>query len=68
MQQTACRAGFSETAFLLPSKIADFRVRFFTPTEEVDLCGHATIALFSLLRQEGKIKDGDYTQETKAGF
>jgi PhzF family phenazine biosynthesis protein len=67
MQQTACRAGFSETAFLLPSKIADFRVRFFTPTEEVDLCGHATIALFSLLRQEGKIKDGDYTQETKAG-
>jgi PhzF family phenazine biosynthesis protein len=43
-------------------------VRFFTPVEEVDLCGHATIAVFSLLAGQQKIQFGEYTQETKAGI
>ncbi|MCK5301416.1 MAG: PhzF family phenazine biosynthesis protein, partial [Thermoplasmatales archaeon] len=34
----------SETAFIFPSDIADYDVRFFSPKIEVDLCGHATIA------------------------
>jgi PhzF family phenazine biosynthesis protein len=34
----------SETAFILPSNVADYDVRFFSPKTEVDLCGHATIA------------------------
>ncbi|MEJ8566097.1 PhzF family phenazine biosynthesis protein [Elongatibacter sediminis] len=41
----------SETAFILPPRTADadLRLRFFTSTTEVDLCGHATIsALFTL--------------------
>jgi PhzF family phenazine biosynthesis protein len=42
-------------------------VRFFTPTEEVDLCGHATIGVFSTLLSRGYIKRGNYTQDTKAG-
>jgi len=39
----------SETAFVFPSATADVKTRFFSPKTEVDLCGHATIALFYLL-------------------
>jgi len=58
---------FSETAFVEDSDNADYKVRFFTPTEEVDLCGHATIATYSLLFQKALLKPGSYTQELKAG-
>lgn len=64
----AARVGFSETAFVEKSKNADFKVRFFTPTEEVDLCGHATIATYALLLEKGLIAEGNYTQELKAGI
>lgn len=67
MQKIAEIIGFSETAFIEKSNKADFKVRFFTPTEEVDFCGHATVASFYLLKHEGKIQTGDYWQETKAG-
>ncbi len=46
MQETARRAALSETVFLLPSARADFKLRFFTLTNEVDLCGHASVAAF----------------------
>lgn len=59
--------GFSETAFVSSSQKADFRVRFFTPTEEVDFCGHATIGTFYLLYHLGILEAGEYKQETKAG-
>jgi PhzF family phenazine biosynthesis protein len=59
---------FSETAFVMKSNKADFRVRFFTPLHEVDLCGHATIATFNLLRDLKVIEEGIYTQETKVGI
>jgi len=68
MRSIAAKLGFSETAFVLKSEVADFKVQFFTPTSEVDLCGHATIATFNLLRDLGKITTGLYTQETKAGI
>jgi PhzF family phenazine biosynthesis protein len=68
MKKIAGILGLSETAFVMKSECADFRVRFFTPTEEVDLCGHATIGTFSTLLSEGYIKPGNYTQETKAGI
>lgn len=67
MKAIATQAGFSETAFIFPSKQADFNIRFFTPTGEVDLCGHATIATFHLLSEQGRVSSGHYTQETKAG-
>jgi PhzF family phenazine biosynthesis protein len=60
--------GFSETAFVSSSKVADFKVRFFAPNGEVDLCGHATIATFFLLSKLKRINFGIYTQETKAGI
>lgn len=68
MQEIARQVGFSETAFVRKSKNADFKVSFFTPNDEVDLCGHATIATFYLLGSRGIIKPGEYTQETKAGI
>lgn len=67
MKKIARKVGFSETAFVSASDVADFKVRFFTPSEEVDLCGHATIATFYCLAELGIISTGKYTQETKAG-
>ena len=56
--------GFSETAFVMKSDKADIKVRYFTPVREVDLCGHATIAVFSLLRDIGVLEKGHYELET----
>lgn len=67
MLAIAAKVGFSETAFMYSSSEADFRVRFFTPSDEVDLCGHATIGLFSGMYQLGLIEPGSYVQKTKAG-
>ncbi|MFI5776793.1 PhzF family phenazine biosynthesis protein [Nocardia sp. NPDC051570] len=44
MQRTAHRIGLPTTAFVVPSGAAEFRVRWFTPHKEINLCGHATIA------------------------
>ena len=54
MMAIAKDLGYSETAFLMESNLADFKIRYFTPTEEVPLCGHATIAAFSILNSSGK--------------
>lgn len=67
MQFIASTLGFSETAFILPSINSDYKIRYFTPNEEVDVCGHATVATFSLLTQKGIVNPGIYTTETKAG-
>jgi trans-2,3-dihydro-3-hydroxyanthranilate isomerase len=61
----------SETAFVFPSAKADFKLRFFTPEIEVDLCGHATIATFFTMALEDYFPDKInkiVTQETKAGI
>ncbi len=68
MQAIAKEVGFSETAFVMASGKADFRLRFFTPLAEVDLCGHATVAAFNLMRDLKIIGTGLYTQETGAGL
>src|SRR3546814_14079301 len=45
LQAIAAENNLSETAFLVPSgdDDADFELRWFTPTAEVVLCGHATL-------------------------
>jgi len=68
MRKIAAILGFSETAFVLQSNAADFKVRFFTPNEEVDLCGHATIATYYTMASLGLVKPGRYKQETKVGI
>lgn len=44
MQLIARELRHSETAFLLKSDDSDVRIRYFTPTVEVPICGHATVA------------------------
>ena len=68
MLMIAKELGYSETAFVVDSQVADFKLRYFTPTEEVDLCGHATIATFATLRLLNKLGKEKYTIETKAGI
>ena len=67
-QSIARQVGVSETAFVSQSDKADFRLDFFTPTVEVDFCGHATLGVFWLLRHLQYISVGRYQQETKAGI
>ena len=51
MQAIAAENNLSETAFTVPSERpdADFDLRWFTPTTEVDLCGHASLAAGHIL-------------------
>jgi PhzF family phenazine biosynthesis protein len=44
MQAVAAEVNLSETAFLVPRADGDVDLRWFTPTVEIDLCGHATLA------------------------
>jgi PhzF family phenazine biosynthesis protein len=53
MQQIAMENNLAETAFLVKEG-EDFHIRWFTPSTEVDLCGHATLAsAFVLYQYEG---------------
>lgn len=71
-QQIAAEIHASETAFVSKSNKADLKVEFFTPTTQVDFCGHATLATFYMLAESGKVKLGNgpltLTQETRAGI
>lgn len=73
MQAIATKLNFAESAFVLKSSKADYRLRFFAPNHEVALCGHATIASFHLLAEQGYTTFGErdsvtLTQETSAGL
>jgi PhzF family phenazine biosynthesis protein len=59
MVQIAAELRYSETAFVQPNGPREFTLRYFTPCGEVDLCGHATIAAFGLMLQEGIVAAGD---------
>ncbi len=55
MQAVAAENNLSETAFFMPDPEkgpGQFRLRWFTPTDEVDLCGHATLASAHILLTE----------------
>jgi len=51
----ARETGVSDTGFVIREKLseADFRLRWFTPSHEVDLCGHATLASAHCLFEDG---------------
>lgn len=49
MQAVASEMRHSETAFALPAEGGWWHLRWFTPTVEVDLCGHATLATAHVL-------------------
>lgn len=57
MQKVAAEMNLAETAFLVPSGNR-FGLRWFTPTVEIELCGHATLASAHALWQLGIVPDG----------
>ncbi|MDC4448273.1 PhzF family isomerase [Acinetobacter baumannii] len=69
MQDIAAFAGYSETAFVLSPKDQshDIHVRYFTPTNEVPICGHATIATHFLRATSGHHSDYPLIAKTGAG-
>lgn len=69
MLELAKKNNFSETAFIDFKRSRDnkFTIRYFTPTEEVDICGHAALASFYVLKQLGYINGSVSYHKTKAG-
>lgn len=68
MQAIAAENNLSETAFLY--KISDgYNLRWFTPTVEIDLCGHGTLASAHILWQEGMLRENEIINfYTKSGL
>jgi PhzF family phenazine biosynthesis protein len=58
MQAIAAENNLSETAFTVPSESdeTDFDLRWFTPTDEVELCGHATLAAGHILMHSEPVR------------
>ncbi|WP_420150507.1 PhzF family phenazine biosynthesis protein [Spirosoma sp.] len=67
-QTIAAQVGLSETAFLSASSVADYKLEFFTPIRQIAQCGHATIAAFSYLAQQGLLNHVNTTMETVDGI
>ena len=68
MQNVAREMNLPETAFLLKGQ-EGFNLRWFTPTVEVDLCGHATLAGAHVLWEAGYLKpDQQALFSTRSGL
>ena len=70
MQQMAAEHNLAETAFFVPlpaGSEADFHLRWFTPTFEIDLCGHATLASAHVLWQELGFAKNEITFQSQSG-
>ncbi|WP_068171832.1 PhzF family phenazine biosynthesis protein [Hydrogenophaga taeniospiralis] len=66
-QALAARLGLSETVFVGASATASRRLEFFTPTQQIAHCGHATIAAFWLMQHLGQLPGGVHSKETVDG-
>lgn len=58
MQSIAAEINASETAFVQIGK-SGYAIRYFTPTREVPLCGHATLASAHILRELGIVAEAE---------
>jgi PhzF family phenazine biosynthesis protein len=73
MQSVSSEMNLSETAFAVPTTEGSvhrqdrFSLRWFTPTVEVDLCGHATLATAKILFDEYKVESDTIHFTTKSG-
>ncbi len=68
MRLVAREMNLAETAFLHPSEDG-FALRWFTPTVEVDLCGHATLGSAHVLWQDGHLAPGAVARfQTRSGL
>ncbi len=69
MQRVATEMNLSETAFLNRREDGGFDLRWFTPTVEVDLCGHATLASAHVLWEAGHLSPTDPARfHTRSGM
>jgi len=70
MRRVAREINASETAFVFeePGDGYDVEVRFFTPTREVPVCGHATVAAHYVRAIERGYRSGVVRMRTKAGI
>jgi PhzF family phenazine biosynthesis protein len=69
MQDVAREMNLSETAFLVRRPDGGFDLRWFTPTVEVALCGHATLASAHVLWDEGHLPPTEAARfSTKSGW
>lgn len=68
MQALAGELNLPETAFLHPRADGDWDLRWFTPTVEVDLCGHATLASAHVLWRERHAAAGELRFHTRSGL
>src|SRR5690242_19153543 len=55
LRDVAREMNLSETAFLTPANDGEYKLCWFTPAIEVDLCGHATVASAHVLWEEGHL-------------
>ena len=68
MRNIAREMNLSETAFLVPEGDG-YRLRWFTPAVEVDLCGHATVASAHVLWEDGHLPAGKQARfQTRSGL
>lgn len=68
LQLLAARAALSDTAFVVEKSPLEYYLRWFTPTAEVSLCGHATLAAAHVLKQAGFAEVDDVIKfHTKSG-
>jgi PhzF family phenazine biosynthesis protein len=68
MRSLAAEMNLSETAFVMESSKNVFNLRWFTPTVEVDLCGHATLASAYALWEKGYAdKNAPIVFDTRSG-
>lgn len=68
MQSLAMEMNLSETAFVLPEGDG-YRLRWFTPAAEVDLCGHATLATAHTLWATGRLRPDEQARfYTRSGL
>jgi PhzF family phenazine biosynthesis protein len=65
LQAVAAEFRHAETAFVRPRADGAFDLRWFTPTTEVDLCGHATLAAAHIVANDGRT--GRLTFHTRSG-
>lgn len=66
MRRVAAELRYSETAFVRRLSAGQYHTRYFTPVAEVDLCGHATVAAFHVLAENGLLQ-GPCLNRTGAG-
>lgn len=68
MQNIALEMNQAETAFAYPLGDGTWSLRWFTPTVEVDLCGHATLAMAHRMWEEGTVKENRIAFSTRSGL